>query len=438
MNHTYNHRSLLLLGVCGTGAVAAAAVMAMGANEAIGAGLVLFLSLVYWLGGVLLMRNCFSEKIHLLASSVVLFMALALRVILFDNESPDYTSFLSVWTNTMRGMTVKDALVTPIGDYNMPYLYLLLLFSRLPVSDLYCIKLFSVLADVFCALALLRLTTLVSQKDTVRLAVFTAALAVPTAFLNGAYWGQCDSVYSAFALWGLYLGLRRRPLWALALFALGFSFKLQTVFLLPVVAVLLAAGYMDFKHLPMFPAVFLGASLPALVAGRSFSDTFSIYLSQTEAYPYMSLNAPSFWIMVPNEYFWDMAPAPVLLAGIAAVVLLFIFLKYTDRLEPSDLISMGFIFSLCVPWLLPKMHERYFYLAEMLCLVYGAKYPRRIWTALALQIGGFLSYRNYLYGGVLVIRNEHMSLVYGLVLLLLILWTYRELEERPVPAYNLQ
>ena len=433
MNHPYAQRIYALLGICGAGAMVAATVMAAAANQKPGAGFVLVMCLLFWAGGTCLMRRCFSDILHWAAASVILYLCLCLRVILFDNMSPDYVSFLSLWTDTMRGMTIKEALTTPIGDYNMPYLYLLLIISRLPFHDLYCIKLISVLADMFCALAILRLAMMVTKKDLVRVCVLTAALAVPTAFLNGAYWGQCDSVYAAFALWGLVLALNKHPLWSLALFALGFSFKLQTVFLLPVILFLLTTGHIGFAHLPVFPAVFLGASLPALLAGRSSSDTFSIYLSQTEAYPYMSLNAPSFWILIPNDYYESMAPAPVLLAGIAVVLLLFIFLRYTDRMELSDLIPLALIFSLCVPWLLPKMHERYFYLAEMLCLVYAAKYPRRLWVALAIQIGGFLSYRNYLYGGVLVIRNEHMALVYGFVLLYLILSTYRELENRPVP-----
>ena len=84
---------------------------------------------------------------------LMLLLGLCLRMALLDYMSPDYNTFLYQWVATMKGMTVRQALSTPIGDYNMPYLYLLLAISRLPIRDLYGIKLFSILADVASALA---------------------------------------------------------------------------------------------------------------------------------------------------------------------------------------------------------------------------------------------------------------------------------------------
>lgn len=266
--------------------------------------------LFFLLGGFLLLRfSPFLEPENALWAVVILYLALCLRLTFFGHISPDYVSFLSRWVETMRDMPLHKALVTPIGDYNMPYLYFLLLISRLPIYDLYGIKLLSVLADVFAALAVAKLAGLVTKKPERLLLIFAAALLAPTMLFNGAYWGQCDSVYGALALWGLYFGLTRRPIWCLSLLALSFAFKLQAVFILPMAAFLLVMGYVKPRHLPVFPAVFLAAMLPALLAGRSFSDTFSIYLSQTEAYPYLSLNAPSLWVMIPNDYFGELDPA---------------------------------------------------------------------------------------------------------------------------------
>ena len=70
-----------------------------------------------------------------LTAMLILFLGLCLRLALFDYQSPDYVSFLSVWTQTMRGMTVREALTTPVGDYNMPYLYLILLIYRCNMPD---------------------------------------------------------------------------------------------------------------------------------------------------------------------------------------------------------------------------------------------------------------------------------------------------------------
>lgn len=378
----------LILLVGAVAAVCVGAVMAAGAVSNEGALFSVICCVLFWvLGSVILVcRPLFSSLSYTICASVLLYLSLCLRLVLFDHISPDYVSFLSEWSETMRGMSVREALVTPIGDYNMPYLYLLLLISRLPIYDLYGIKLASVLADVFVALAVGKLTALVTRHSAKRLLAFLAALLVPTAFLNSAYWGQCDSVYAAFGLWGLYFGLKRRPVLSLSMLALAFAFKLQAVFLLPIVVFLLVTGRVGIKHLPVFPGVFLGTMLPALLAGRGVADTFSIYLDQTGAYPYLSLNAPSLWVMIPNDYFGELDPAPVLFAGIVTLCLLFLFLRRYPAIKNGDLMALSLIFTLAIPWLLPKMHERYFYLAEMLSIVYAARYPRRLPVALVLLL----------------------------------------------------
>ena len=317
-------------------------------------------------------------------------------------------------------MTVRQALTTPIGDYNMPYLYLLLLISRLPIRELYGIKLFSMLADVASALAVAALVRHLTKKDGAVLLALIAALFCPTTWLNSGYWGQCDSVYGALGLWALYAGLKNRSKTCWLLFSLSLSFKLQAVFLLPMAVVLLGTERIRLRDLWVFPAGFVGASLPALLAGRSFSDTFSIYLSQTQAYPYLSLNAPSFWSLIDNGYFDAMAGAPVLLAMSLCLMLLLAALWRGDRLDDRGLLLLGLVFSLAIPWLLPKMHERYFYFAELLSLVYGAVYPRRIAVPGLLMAGGFLVYSQYLFGGAPILSLRLVAAIYGVLLLWLL------------------
>ncbi len=412
----------------GLGGVLAASVMAMPRLEGEGALLACILVLLIWAAGsvLLLTRPLFRDLAHTLWATVLLYMALCLRLCLFDHISPDYVSFLSQWCETMDHMTVREALTTPIGDYNMPYLYLLLVITRLPVYDLYGIKLCSVLADVAAALAVAKLAGLGTKRQGIVLGAFTAALLAPTCFLNSAYWGQCDSIYGAFCLWGLYFGIREKPIPSLSCFALGFAFKLQAVFLLPMVLFFLVTGRMKWRHLPVLPGVFLLVMLPALLAGRSFTDTFSIYFSQTEAYPYMTLNAPSCWALISSDYFSEMDPAPVLLAGAAVLLLLFIFLRRKDTLSTGDLTDLALIFALAIPWLLPRMHERYFYLAETLSIVCAARHPRRWPAAFVLLLGGFLVYRNYLFGGSTVFTLEQLSVAYGAVLCYLIYAALRD------------
>ena len=310
-----------------------------GLTATIGQKMALLLcTLVIWGAGaaVLLKWDLLGKVEYTALGLLMLLLGLCLRMALLDYMSPDYNTFLSQWVATMKGMTVQEALSTPIGDYNMPYLYLLLVISRLPIRDLYGIKLFSILADVASALAVAALVRYLTKKDGAALLAFLAALFCPTTWLNSSYWGQCDSVYGALGLWALCAGLQKRSKTCYLLFALSFSFKLQAVFLLPMAAVLLGCGKIRLKDVWAFPAGFVGASLPALLAGRSLSNTFSIYFSQTQSYPYLSLNAPSFWSLIDNNYFSDMAGAPVLIAMSLSLGLLLLALWHGERLPSSS------------------------------------------------------------------------------------------------------
>ena len=423
----------MALGALAGGAgILLAAVIAVSGLSGGSAGSVLFSFVILLLGffaagAVLIKWPLFQRSTYTLSALLVLFLAMCLRLALFDYQSPDYVSFLSVWTETMRHMTVRQVLTTPIGDYNMPYLYLLLLISRLPFYDVYCIKLFSVLADFSAALAVGYLARHLVKNDRIVLLVFCAGLLCPITWLNSAYWGQCDSIYGALALWGLYAGLRGKSKRSYLLFALSFSFKLQAIFLLPILVFLLTAERIRLRDLWVFPAGFLGCSLPALLAGRSFSDTFSVYLNQTQSYPYLSLNAPSFWSLIHNDYFSNLSSASVLMALTLTLALMTALLFRGGRLNAKQLLSLGLIFALMIPWSLPRMHERYFYLAELLSLVYVAIYPRRVPVALFLMTGGFMSYSLYLFGSTQILSLQQVAAIYGLLILYLVSRLLREL-----------
>ena len=95
-----------------------------------------------------------------------------------------------------------------------------------------------------------------------------------------------------------------------------------------------------------------------------------------------------------------------------------------------DLVTVSLLFSLAIPWLLPRMHERYFYLAECLSILYGVRYPRRLPVTLTVLAGGFLAYCSYLFGGMRILSNELVAAAFGLTLIYLTLTLLRELDAR--------
>ena len=60
----------------------------------------------------------------------------------------------------------------------------------------------------------------------------------------------------------------------------------------------------------------------------------------------------------------------IMLAGAAAVSLVYIAYKYRHKLDLRRIINITFISVLIIPFLLPRMHDRYFFAADMMSLVY--------------------------------------------------------------------
>ena len=160
--------------------------------------------------------------------------ALAVRAVLVPVESGDYRDFLHPWFEELRTYGGLAAVGRPVGNYMVTYIYILALLTHLPLPELVSIKLVSVLGDVLLALVCRRFARSVTDSKRAADAAYAAALFLPSVVLNSAAWAQCDSLYTT-ALIACLLHLHEdRPARAMLAFSVGFVFKLQSVFLAPV------------------------------------------------------------------------------------------------------------------------------------------------------------------------------------------------------------
>lgn len=331
-------------------------------------------------------------------SALLVALAMGLRLIVFDYETGDYRNFLTVWVDFFREHGGFAALSQPVGNYNIPYLYFLALFSYFDIKDLYLIKLLSVFFDIVLAWSAMKLVGLVTGSPRRALAVFFVTLFLPTVFLNGALWGQCDSCYAALALLGIYLALTDRPILSMVCAALSFGFKLQAVFILPVYAVVWMMGKFRWKHFLIFPLSYVLLVLPAVIAGRPFADTILLYLGQTGSIG-TGLNYNSSSIFALLTVTWDQTRAGNL--GILAAFL-FMFavlgLCFFRRryINGRAVAAASLLLSAGIPFLLPHMHERYFFGADALSLVLAFVDPMFAAAALLMQFASLLGYHAYL------------------------------------------
>lgn len=356
------------------------------------------------------------------------FLALTMfaRVAMLDFVTADYDSFLAGWTQMFRdgGFAVLGG--DNVGDYNLLYQYVLLLISKSPLHDLYLIKLLTVAFDYALALVMMRAAAQFASPKAA-LPVMLIVTALPTTLLGGACWGQCDSVYVFFIVLSLVLLGKDRPAGSAVALAVAFAFKLQTIFFFPVVLLGLIHKRYKLRHAAAFFAAYLVTMIPALVAGRPFWDALSVYANQSmgQYYDRLTYNAPNLYLFFPmlgfsntQPYTWmryiqgvdeeatnaylnaDLMPAMQTAALYACILLTLVvviyWLMHSAEITQDMTLCFALFFAIFLPFVMPKIHERYFYLADMLSILYAAKREDRRFLPLLVVGASWFSYLPYL------------------------------------------
>lgn len=324
------------------------------------------------------------------------------KISLLDYVSDDYDIFLSNWIYEYSQMGIKEGLGTYIGsDYTPPYLYLMQLVSRMQdYPSQYLVKAISIAFEVLMAYALMKLASLRVKGQGAQLLVYHIALVLPTVVFNGAYWGQCDVIYASFCLMALYMGLTKRSARSMIFFGVALSFKLQTVFFMPVMLPLWLRKDIKLRHLVLIPVSYMVMMIPALWGGKSLRHVLTVYLQQAGAYNFITVNAPNLYQFLPdmdNALLYDMFGPMAMALGFACLMAMCVLVSvHRDHLS-VDATLLACLLMLCgIPFFLPKMHERYTFGADVLSLVLAVYAPgRRILLPLCF---GFASYAAYTAG----------------------------------------
>ena len=338
------------------------------------------------------------KPVQVLTCAGLVAAAFVLRALFFSYETLDYQDFLARWVQYFRDNGGFAALKDSVGNYNVPYLYFLALFSYVDIYDLYLIKLLSTFFDVLLAFGAMRLTGLFTRSRARLLFVYFAVLFWPTVVLNSAVWGQCDSIYVALGLLAVYWAMDGRPVLGMAAMAASFAFKLQAVFIMPVFVLLLIARRVKLRHFLVFPAVYMLLMLPAVFAGRPVLDTITLYFDQMGTVgSALNYNSPSVYAFARSVS--DEALASRLGIAAAFALMLAVFGWFWWRrgsITNWALLGGALILVVGIPFLLPHMHDRYFYAADILSLAFAVAAPAYFFLPLLCEFASLLGYHAYL------------------------------------------
>ena len=366
-------------------------------------------------------RPSLNECFALMILTIGITSLLIIRGSLFDYDWGDYSWFINPWITQYRGMTFIEGLGTKVGNYNPPYMYILNIIARTNVTELYLVKSVSVIFDFLLAFFAMKIVSLKTESLNMRVLVFLLVLAIPTVVLNSSMWGQCDSIYSAFALGAFYFGLKGSSKSAYAFIALAVSFKAQAVFLLPMIPVYVFTRKIRYQDCFMFFAVYLATLLPAILAGMPIRTALLTYVDQANYFSQLNMNLPNIWRFVDHVDYSSFRTAGLYVAGLAVLGLLyFTFINRARLIQTLDFVRLAYLFAIIMPFLLPKMHDRYYFLADVLSVVVFFYDKRRWYVPVVTVFCSYIAYAFFLMHGITLIDYRLAALALLTVIIIVL------------------
>ena len=322
--------------------------------------------------------NVLHSKKTIFLSVLLIILAFFIRAYFLYYKTWDYKDFLTKWVDFFRTHGGFKGLKYSVGNYNIPYLYFLALFSYSSISDLYLIKLLSTFFDIVLAYAAMMLVWKSGKSAYQSSICFFLVLFLPTVMLNSAVWAQCDSIFVSLALLGLELALpdqenekNGHPVLSMIFIALSFGFKLQAVFIMPIWLVLWIWKKYKWYLFGVFPLTYFILILPAVLLGRPLKDAILLYADQANTVgDALNYTAPSLTALMKNTDSAETISIVLIFCAFAAMAaVLTVGILYCRKLTNSIFLKLSVLMVLVIPFLLPHMHDRYFYTADVLTAV---------------------------------------------------------------------
>ncbi|MCP3730395.1 hypothetical protein M9978_08125 [Sphingomonas sp. MG17] len=316
-------------------------------------------------------------------AALVFVPTLAIYWLCWRVQPPDLEAYLYRWLDHIRAHGTLGAFAIPFSNYNPPYLYLLAGGAALTGSNLAVVKTLSILSVLCAAVALWR----VARRFPGGIEAALLVPILPTILANGIVYGQCDGFWVAAVLMAIDADMDDSPFAMAAWAGLGFAFKAQAAFIAPYVIGRLLARRASPAAWLLPAMIFAVALAPAWAAGWPFAHLSTIYLRQADYFNTIS-TAPGPWAIVALV----VSPRPIaafafgyLAAALAAAAIIRAVAR-RRQIDFETMLAAALLSALLLPFLLPKMHERFLLLADLLSIILAVARPTRRWIAVTVMV----------------------------------------------------
>lgn len=321
------------------------------------------------------------------------FVGLTLRYLAREHATTDAVDYLIPWYAFARDHGV-GGLDEAFTNYTPFYSYLLLIAAQFDWlgQPLSLVKAISAVFEFGCAIVVAQIVWRATKAPWRASMAFCGVWLAPTVIFNGAVWGQADSIWTFFTLVSVSLFMQDRN--GVLPFAVAFSVKAQGVFLGPFVLGMILRRKVHWAWLAAVPGVYVVLAIPALVAGRPIASVFRVYMDQADTFHRLTMNAANIWVFAGGAPYAIGVAVGLVLAA-AGGLALSVFIARSRREGPDFILLAACASLMLMPYLLPKMHDRYFYAFELASIALACLNLRYLPVAVVAQLDGVLSYLGF-------------------------------------------
>jgi len=322
---------------------------------------------------------------------ILIILGIIIKLILLPVKTGDSVYFLA-WINFIKTNGYFSSLKYGFYDYSPPYIYILIIISKIGLNPLYSIKIVSIAFEYLAAYYIGKITLLKYKSNITSWIALAVIPILPTVLLNSSYLSQCDSIYSAFALGSVFFMLKKQQLLAVLFLGISISFKMQAVMLLPFFFIMMLRKKIYWYYFLIIPMVFIFSLLPAWLYGRTLKELLNIYISQTDHFHFLTMNFPNLYIWISNEYYQSVKLAGMVFTAIFTLFTGYWISKIKTVFTLELWVKLAFLSSIVIPFILPGMHERYMFLGDILGVLYYLVVRKNIHFPIGIILVSFYSY----------------------------------------------
>ena len=152
----------------------------------------------------------------------------------------------------------------------------------------------------------------------------------------------------------------------------------------------------NWRYFFLSPLVYLVALIPAWLFGRPLDELFLIYIDQANEYDYLSERAPNLYQWIPSQYY-SWYPLGIVFTALVVLGIALLVFKSRVNMTGNLLVYLATFSVLIVPFLLPKMHDRYFFPADVIAVIFAFYFPKYWSTPMVISMSSYLALFPYSY-----------------------------------------